>query len=328
MATRRREFIFTLGGAAAWPLAARAQQPAMPVIGFLYLGFSESQENLLPAFHKGLSETGYVEGRNVEIQYRWANNELNRLPELAADLVLRGVAVIVAPGAMAGAVAAKRATATVPIVFQGAGDPVALGLVGSLSRPGGNATGMTSMGVEITAKRLGILHSLLPGAERVAALVHPRGTSAESIVRDLQTVATAIGRPVEILMASTTDEIDAAFETAAQKRADALLTTPHPLFNNRRVQIVELAARYGIPVMYDRREYAEVGGLLSYAAEQSDQFRHVGIYTGRILRGEKPSDLPVLRASRFELVVNLSTAKMLRLEIPSAVLALADAVIE
>jgi putative tryptophan/tyrosine transport system substrate-binding protein len=275
----RREFISLLGGAAAaWPLPAQAQQQ-MPVIGFLYLGTSGSHANLLVAFHKGLGETGYIEGRNVEIQYRWANNKLDQLPALAADLVHRGVAVIVAPGAMIGAVVAKRATATIPIVFQGAGDPVALGLAASLSRPGGNATGLTSMGVDVTAKRLGILHLLLPGAERFAALVHPKGSSVESIVKDLRTVATTIGRPIEILTASTTDEIDAVFETLAQKRADALLTTPHPLFNNRRVQIVGLAARYGIPAMYDHRGYVEEGGLISYAAEPSDQYHQVGVYT-------------------------------------------------
>src|SRR5258708_28942367 len=229
----RRHFIGALGGAAvARPFAAQAQQTGVPVIGFLYLGTSESQKILIPAFHKGLSEAGYVEGRNVQIQYRWANNEIDRLPELAADLVHRGVSVIVAPGAMVGAVAASRATTTIPIVFQGAGDPVALGLAASLNRPGRNVTGVTSMGVEVTSKRIGILHSLLPAAERFAALVHPRGLSAESIVRDLQTAATAIGLPVEILMASTIDEIDAGFATLAQKRASALWATPHPLFHH------------------------------------------------------------------------------------------------
>jgi putative ABC transport system substrate-binding protein len=326
---RRRDFITLLGGAAApWPLAARAQRPAMPVIGFLYLGTSESHQNPLAAFRKGLRETGYIEGRNVEIQFRWANNELDQLPALAEDLVRRGVAVIVAPGAMVGGVTARRATATIPIVFQGAGDPVALGLVASLSRPGGNVTGFTSMGVEVTSKRLGILHSLLPGAERFAALVHPRGLSAESIVRDLQTAATAVGLPVEILTASTTDDIDAVFETLAQKRASALLATPHPLFNNGRVQIVGLAARYRIPVIYDLREYVEVGGLMSYAAEQSDQYYQTGVYTGRILKGEKPADLPVMQPTKFEFVINQTTAKTLGLTVPPTLLTIADEVIE
>jgi putative ABC transport system substrate-binding protein len=300
----------------------------MPVIGFLYLGTSRSHETFLAAFHKGLGETGYVEGRNVEIEYRWANNELDQLSVMAADLVHHGVAVIVAPGAMIGAVVAKRATETVPIVFQGAGDPVALGLVASLSRPGGNATGLTSMGVDVTAKRLDILRLLLPEANRFAALVHPKGLSAQSIVKDLQMVAIRIGHPVEILMASTTAEIDAVFETLPQKLVNALLTTPHPLFNNNRTQIVKLAARCGIPAMYDHREYVDAGGLMSYSAEQSDQYHQIGVYTGRILKGEKPSDLPVIRPNKFALTINLKTAKALGVQVPTSLIALADEVIE
>jgi putative tryptophan/tyrosine transport system substrate-binding protein len=326
---RRRDFITLLGGAAAlWPLSARAQQSAMPVIGFLYLGTSESQENLLVAFRKGLSETGYTEGRNLEIQFRWANNELDQLPALAQDLVRRGVAVIVAPGAMVGGVTAGRATTTIPIVFEGAGDPVALGLAASLSHPGGNVTGLTTMSVEVTSKLLGILHSLLPGAERFAALVHPRGLSAEPIARDLQKAATAIGLPIEILTASTADEIDAVFNALAQKRISALALTPHPLFNNSRVQIVGLAARYRIPAIYDLREFVEVGGLMSYSAEQSDPYYQVGLYTGRILKGEKPADLPVMQATKFQFVINQATAKALGLTVPPILLAIADEVME
>lgn len=326
---RRRGFISLVGGAAVWPLVARAQQrPVKPVIGFLYLGAPGSHENFLAAFHNGLGESGYTEGRNVEILYHWANNEVDRLPALAADLVRRRVAVIVAPGAMIGAIVAKRATAAIPILFQGAGDPVALGLTESLSRPGGNVTGLTSMGVEVTAKRVDILRLLLPGSERFAALVHPRGSSAESIAKDLRTVATAIGHPIEILMASTTDEIGTVFETLRQKRTDALLATPHPLFNNAKVQIVKLAARFGIPAIYDLREYVEEGGLMSYSAEQAEQYRQIGVYTGRILHGEKPSYLPVMRPNRFSLTINLKTAKELGLHVPSSLLVIADELIE
>jgi putative tryptophan/tyrosine transport system substrate-binding protein len=222
----------------------------------------------------------------------------------------------------------QQATATIPILFQGAGDPVALGLTASLNRPGGNVTGLTSMGVDVTAKRIGLLLSLLPSAKRFAALVHPRGSSVESIVKDLQTVANTIGRPVEILMASTADEINLVFETLAQNRPDAVLSTPHPLFNNGRDQIVGLAARYGIPAMYDLRVYADVGGLMSYGAEQADQYHQIGVYTGRILKGEKPADLPVMRPNKFALVINLKTARSLKLDIPPTLLAIADEVIE
>lgn len=326
---RRREFIGLVGSAAAaWPLPLNAQKTATPVIGFLYLGTPESHEHLLPAFRKGLNEVGYVEGRNVEIQYRWANNELDRLPTLAADLVQRKVAAIVAPGAMIGSMAAKKATATIPIVFQGAGDPVALGLAESLGHPGGNVTGMTSMGANITAKRIEILRLLLPEAKRFGALVHPRGLSAESIMTDLRTVATTIGRPIEIFTASTANEIDGVFDTLAQKRIDAILMTPHPLFNNGRVQIVELAARYGIPAIYDLREFVDAGGLICYAADQSDQYYQIGVYTGRILKGEKPADLPIQLPTKFELVINVKAAKRMGLEIPSTLLATADEVIE
>jgi putative tryptophan/tyrosine transport system substrate-binding protein len=326
---RRREFTILLGSAAlTLPRLASAQQARVPEIGVLYLGRLESQRDLILAFHKGLSETGYIEGRNVEILYRSANNEVDRLPELAADLVRRKVAVIVAPGAMIGAMTARKVTATIPIVFQGAGDAVALGLAASLKRPGGNVTGFTSLSVDVLAKRIGILHSLLPRAQRFAALVHPRGSSAESIVRDLQAAGAGIGRPIEILMASSVEEIDRAFEILSQNRADALVTTPHPLFNNHLVQIVERAARHRVPAIYHLREFAEAGGLISYDAQQLDQYHQLGIYTGRILKGEKPSELPVMQPSRFELTINLKTARILDLEIPPTLLAVADAVIE
>jgi putative ABC transport system substrate-binding protein len=309
-------------------MRVRAQRVSMPVIGFLYLGTSDSHQNLLAAFRQGLGASGFIEGRNLEIQFRWANNEIDQLPALAEDLVRRGVVVIVAPGGMVGGVTARRATSTVPIVFEGAGDPVALGLAASLSHPGGNVTGFTTLGVEITSKLLGILHSLVPGAERFAALVHPRGLSAESIVRDMPKAATAIGRSVEILMASTPDEIDSAFQVLTQKQVGALLLTPHPLFNNNRVQIIGLAARYRIPAIYDLREFVEAGGLMSYAAEQSDVYYQAGVYTGRILKGEKPADLPIMQPTKFELVINLKTAKALGLDVPPNLLALADDVIE
>jgi putative tryptophan/tyrosine transport system substrate-binding protein len=326
---RRREFITLLGGAvAAWPLAARAQQRAMPVIGYLYAGAPESSVHRVAAFRRGLGETGYVEGQNVTIEYRWANNQPNLLPDLAADLVRRRVAVIVSPSTLAAAHAAKAATTTIPIVFRTGVDPVSVGLVASLARPGGNITGVNSLSQELGAKRLGLLRDLVPKAERFAVLVNPNDLSAEASIKDIKSAVLALGREVEFYSANTKDEIDTAFASLVQKRSDALLVGAHGLFNNRRVQIVSLAARHAVPAMYAVPEFADIGGLISYGASERDQFRLAGIYTGRVLKGEKPADMPVLRATKLELVIHLQTAKMLGLEVPPTLLAQADEVIE
>jgi ABC-type uncharacterized transport system substrate-binding protein len=327
---RRREFITLLGGAAAaWPLAARAQQQAMPVIGFLHAGLPESFVHLVAAFRAGLSQSGYVEGQNVTIEYRWAQNENDRLPELAADLVRRRVAVIVTPSSTAATLAAQAATRAIPIVFETGADPVKIGLVASLSRPGGNATGISDIGVELGAKRLGLLHELLPGAVRLAALVNPNNPFiTEPFVTEMQMAASAIGRQIEIVNASTTSDIDAAFATLVRERTDAFLISPEALFVSRRVQLVTLAARHVLPALYHRREFAEAGGLMSYGSNLTDQFRQTGVYAGRILKGEKPAEMPVYLPTKFELVINLQTAKSFGLDVPPTLLARADEVIE
>jgi putative ABC transport system substrate-binding protein len=325
---KRREFILLLGGAAAWPLAARAQQPAMPAVGYLYSGAPDTGANYAAAFRKGLSESGFAEGQNVAIEYRWAHNDPARLPELAADLVRRRVAVIVAPGTADGVLAAKAATATIPIVFRTGGDPVQLGFVASLNRPGGNVTGIGAMSVEIGSKRVGLLHELLPRAARFAALINPNDPNAEPVSKDLQAAAAAIGRQIELFAASNMREIDAAFADLVRTRPDALLVVPHGLLINRRVQIVTLATRHALPAIYPTRDFVEIGGLMGYGSSPAEQFRHAGVYTGRILKGEKPADMPVLRASTFELVINLQTARSLGIDIPSPLLARADEVIE
>jgi putative ABC transport system substrate-binding protein len=325
---RRREFLTLLcGAAAAWPLAARAQQSAMPVVGLLSLGTPETSAASVDAFRKGLSEAGYVEGQNVAIEYRWALNDSNRLSELAADLVRRRVSVIVAIGALA-ALAAKAATATSPIVFTTGGDPVEFGLVASLNRPGGNLTGINDMGAELVGKQLGLLNGLLPGATRFAVLVNPINKNAEPIVTDLKVAASAIGLQLEVLTAATSRDIDAAFASLVQKRIDAILVSSVPLFLSRRVQLTTLATRHALPAIYSGREYAEAGGLMSYAASRTDQLRQTGIYTGRVLKGEKPADLPVMRAVKFEFVINLQTARTLGIDVPPTLLAIADEVIE
>jgi putative ABC transport system substrate-binding protein len=326
---RRREFITLLGGGAAlWPLAARSQQPAMPVVGYLYVGSPEASPHLVAAFRKGLSEMGYVEGRNVATEYRFAHNDNARLPELAADLVRSRVAVIATPGGLPAALAAKAATTTIPIVFYTAIDPVQVGLVASLNRPGGNVTGFTSMNAELGGKRLGLLHELLPRSARFAVLVDPNSPQTESIIKDLQAAAAGIGRQLEVLTAGTNREIDTAFANLVQKQADALLVTPSTLFNNRRVQLATLAAHYRLPAIYAWRESAEAGGLMSYGTNNADQFRQVGIYVSRILKGDKPADLPVQQPTRFEFVINLQTARTLGIDIPPILLAIADEVIE
>ena len=325
---RRREFITLLGGAVAWPSAGRAQQAAMPVIGYLTAGSPEVSVNALAAFRKGLSETGFVEGRNVTIEYRWAQNELARLPDLVADLVRRRVAVIATPGSVPAAVEAKAATTTIPIVFSTAGDPVRLGIVAGFSRPGGNVTGVASMNHELLAKRIELLREAVPGATRIAVLVNPNSAFAESTASEVQKMASDIGRHIDVLYASTDRDIDTAFANLVQRRADALMVTPATLFFNRRVQLATLAADHAIPAIYFERENAVAGGLMSYGPDEMDQYRQVGIYTGRILKGEKPADLPVLRPTKFEFVINLKTAKSLGLTMPRITLSRADEVIE
>ena len=323
---RRREFITLLGGAAAaWPVAARAQQASMPVLGFLYAGSPEPSAHLVAAFRAGLSETGYIEGQNVSIEFRWAHNQNERLPDLAADLISRRVAAIVTPGSLLAPIAAKAATDSIPIVFSIGGDPVEVGLVSSFNRPGGNVTGISSMNVELGSKRLGLLHELQPKAGRFAVLAYHAATPP---VRDVQAGASTIGAEVEVIYATTNGDIDAAFASMRQKRIDALVLTPGPLFNNNRVQIAILAARYAIPAIYSSREFAAAGGLMSYGPSITEEFRQAGIYAGRVLKGEKPADMPVMRSTKFELVINLKTAKALGLEIPPTLLARADEVIE
>jgi putative ABC transport system substrate-binding protein len=326
---KRRDFITLLGGAAiAWPLAARAQQPGLPVIGFLNSASPEMQAHPVEAFRKGLSETGYVEGRNVAIEYRWAHNDSDRLPELAADLVRRRVAVIVAPGSAQTALAAKAATATIPIVFQTGADPVTLGLVASLNRPGGNVTGVSSMNADLDAKRLGLLHELLPGAARFAVVLNPKSPVTEAQIRELQTAAATISRQVEIFYASTIPEIDTAFASLVQKQAAAVLFTANVLLFALRAEVATAVARHAVPAVYWDRALVEAGGLMSYGTDSADQYLQTGIYTGRILKGEKPADLPIMRATKFELVINRQTAKALGLTVPPGLLALADEVIE
>jgi putative ABC transport system substrate-binding protein len=326
---RRRHFITLLGSAAAgWPLAARAQQPALPVVGFLYPGVPELSAPIVAAFRSGLNDVGYTEGRNVTIEYRFAHNDVARLPELAADLVRRQVAVIATPGGSSAALAAKAATTTIPIVFSIGFDPMQIGLVASFNRPGGNVTGIVSMNRELGAKRLGLLHVLLPEAARFAVLVNPSTPATESLVADLQAAATSIGRQIDVFTATSNREIDAAFANLAQSQVAAVLITTGPLFDNRRVQLVSLAAHYRLPVIYPFRENVEIGGLMSYGSSAADTHRQVGIYAGRILKGEKAADLPVVQASKFELVINAQTARMLGLTVPPSLLATADEVIE
>jgi putative tryptophan/tyrosine transport system substrate-binding protein len=324
----RREFITLIGGAATWPLTALAQQTAMPVIGYL-----DSQspgpfaDLVLVAFRQGLKDTGYVEGENVVIEYRWAGNQIDRLPGLAAELVRLRVAVIIAGGPPA-ALAAKAATSTIPIVFGVGEDPVKIGLVASLARPGGNLTGINFFSSELAAKRLELLREMVPAATRVAALVDPAFPLTESFVRDVETAANAMGLQIQIFNAKTNSEINLAFANIARERPAALVVGTGPFFTSRRVQLALLAGRYGVPAIYGSRLYTEAGGLMNYGASLTDAYRHFGVYTGRILKGAKPADLPVVQSTKFELIINAETARMLGLEIPPSVLARADEVIE
>jgi putative ABC transport system substrate-binding protein len=326
---RRREFITLLGGAAAaWPLAARAQQSAVPVIGLLNPTSPDAFAGRLGGFRRGLKDTGYVEGENVSIEYRWAENQMDRLPALAAKLVRRQVAAFVTIGPAA-LVAAKAATTTIPIVFLVAEDPVRLGLVASLARPGGNLTGINFLVGELTAKRLELLRELVPGAAHVAVLVNPaNAANTETTLRDVQSAARAMGLQIQIFNASTSREIDVAFATFGRERPDALFVGNDAFFNARRVQLVLLAGRHGLPAIYWDREFAEAGGLMTYGSNIVDVYRQVGDYAGRILKGAKPTELPVVQSSKFELVINAQAARMLGITVPDKLLVAADEVIE
>jgi len=325
----RRELLVALGGAAAaWPLAARAQQTAMPVVEFLGSSSAADRTRLVTAFRQGIRESGYVEGENVAIEYRWAQDQYDRLPDLAADLVRRQVTVIAAHDTPS-SIVAKAATTTIPIVFASGADPVKLGLVASLNRPGGNVTGVTFVVAELGAKLLGLLHELQPGAVRVGVLVDPNFAPTQSFVSDVQAAALSIGKQIDVLVeASTGRDIDTAFASLAQKPIDALLVAPSPLFNNRRVQLATLAAYHRVPAIYPLRDFAEVGGLMSYGTSITEANRLAGVYVGRVLKGAKPADLPVMQSTKFEFVINLNTAKAFGLSLPPGLLAIADEVIE
>jgi putative ABC transport system substrate-binding protein len=330
---RRRKVITLMGGAAATallrPSAARAQQPALPVVAFINAGSADGSARYAVAFRKGLNETGYVEGQNVTVEYLWLEGQYDRLPALLADLVRRRVAVIATPGSNVATLGAKAATATIPIVFGVGDDPVQLGLVASLARPGGNATGINFFSSEMASKRLRLLHDMLPKAVRVAVLVNPANTSsAASTIRDVQQAAPSIGLQIQTLNATTIGEIDAVFAALGRERPDALFVAPDTLFLDRRGQIATLAARDRIPAAYGNRDYVAAGGLMSYGTELADSYHQVGVYTGSILKGANPANLPVLQSTKFEFVINLQTARALGIEVPPGVLSIADEVIE
>jgi putative tryptophan/tyrosine transport system substrate-binding protein len=326
---RRREFITLLGGAASWPLTTRAQQPTMPVIGFLGSESADRWATYVRAFHQGLHEVGYVEGRNVAIEYRWAEGQNDRVPALVGDLVRRQVTVIAVPGSTPAALAAKAASTTLPIVFAIASDPVQLGLVASLNRPGGNVTGVVTLNVEIAPKRLELLHELLPTATSFALLVNPANPAlAEPVSERVQAAARTLGMKLHVLHASSESEVDAALAAVARLQAAGLVVGPDPFFNSRIEQLAALTSRRGLPAVYQWREFTAAGGLLSYGSSIADVYRQAGIYTGRILKGEKPADLPVEQTTKVELFVNLKTANALGLTVPTALLVRADEVIE
>jgi ABC-type uncharacterized transport system substrate-binding protein len=325
---KRRQFVSLVGAAAIWPLVARAQQPTMPMIGFLFSQSADPFADRLRAFRQGLKETGYVEGENLAIVYGWAEGQYDRLPALAGELVRRQVAVIVAAGEPS-TLAAKAATTTIPIVFAVAEDPVRRGLIASLARPGGNLKGINFFNAELVAKRLELLRELVPGASRVAVLVNPSNiASGERTEKEVEAAARAMGLQIQVLNASTGREIDTAFAALVRERADALFVGPDGFFNGRRVQLATMAARHAVPITSATREIAEVGGLMSYGPNIADAWRQLGVYTGRVLKGAKPADLPVVQSSKFELIINAQTARMLDLIIPPMLLARADEVIE
>jgi putative ABC transport system substrate-binding protein len=326
---RRREFIALISGAAAWPLAAQAQLRTLPVIGFVDSRSIETMGNRLRGFRRGLEEGGYIEGQSVAIEYRWGENRIDRLPDLAADLVHRHADLIVASGGLGGAFAAKAASTTIPIVFLAAQDPVKLGLVNSLARPGGNLTGINFFNTELAAKQFELLREILPKATRIAVLVDPADhTNTPAVLGDVDTAARATGVDIKVFKASNSGEIDAEFEAIAREHFDGVFVEQAPFLNARRIQLVQLAAHYSVPAVYSGREFAEVGGLISYGSDVDEAYRQVGIYCGRILKGAKPADLPIVQSSKLELVVNAQTARMLKLPVPAQLLARADEVIE